>query len=318
MMIALLLLSVAALASLIVLAMFAYGAWIAHNLTLQERMPVSGHPMQLGLHWEDVAFPSRGDAVPLVGWYLPAPGDNRCIIVIQGTDQHRSDPAIRALELGRDLVDRRFSVLLFDLKAQGESGGNRSSEGDRERWDLVEAIDYVEARGVPVERIGLLGFPLGAGVAILVAAQEPRIPAIVSDSGFMDYVSDIRLIHTNAWGFYLPSWFSFFILWTGRTLYRTDFRRLRPVEVIDQIAQPIYFIHGREDVVISVDETVGLHQASNNPEDRLWLVPGLNTSTSTREIAQPMSAGLQPSLRNTSPEIESGRVRRRRIVRISE
>ena len=59
-MIALLLTSVAALAALIVLAMFAYGAWVAHNLTLQERMPVFGHPMQLGLHWEDVAFPSRG------------------------------------------------------------------------------------------------------------------------------------------------------------------------------------------------------------------------------------------------------------------
>ena len=78
MMIALLLLSVAGLAALIVLVMFAYGAWIAHHLTLQERMPVSGHPMQLGLPWEDVAFPSRGDAVPLVGWYLPAPGDSRC------------------------------------------------------------------------------------------------------------------------------------------------------------------------------------------------------------------------------------------------
>ena len=49
---------------------------------------------------------------------------------------------------------------------------------------------------------------------------------------------------------------------------------MRPVEVINQIAQPIYFIHGREDVVISVDETVGLHRVSNNPEDRLWLVPG--------------------------------------------
>ena len=222
MMVVLLLISVAALAALIVLAMFAYGAWVAHNLTLQERMPVSGHPMQLGLPWEDVAFPSRGDAVPLVGWYLPAPGDSRSVIVIQGTDQHRNDPATRALELGRDLVDRRFSVLLFDLRARGESVVNRSREGDREQSDLLGALDYVEARGIRVERIGLLGFSLGAGVAILVAAQEPRIADIVSDSGFMDYVSDIRLIHTNAWGFYLRSWFSFFILWggapfTGRT-----------------------------------------------------------------------------------------------------
>ena len=79
----------------------------------------------------------------------------------------------------------------FDLRARGESGGNRSSEGDREQWDLLGAIDYVKARGIPVERIGLLGFSLAAGVAILVAAQEPRIPAIVSDSG----VHGLRLGH---------------------------------------------------------------------------------------------------------------------------
>ena len=49
-----------AVAGLALLTMIAYGAWVAHRLTLQERMPVSGHPLQLGLHWEDVAFPSRG------------------------------------------------------------------------------------------------------------------------------------------------------------------------------------------------------------------------------------------------------------------
>ena len=100
--------------------------------------------------------------------------------------------------MDRDLVDRNFSVLLFDLRARGESGGVRSTEGDREQWDLLGAIDYVVSRGIPVENIGLLGFSLGAGVAILVAAQEPRIPAVVSDSGFLDYVSDIRLIHTKS------------------------------------------------------------------------------------------------------------------------
>ena len=262
------------LSAVVFLALFGYGAWVAHNLTLQDRMPVSGHPSQLGMHWEDVSFHSRGDGVPLSGWYLPGRADDRCIIVIQGTDQHRNDPAIRALELGRDLVDHGFSVLLFDLRARGESGGTRSSEGDREQWDLLGAIDYVESREIPLERVGLLGFSLGAGVAILVAAQEPRIPAIVSDSGFLDYVSDIRLIHTKAWGFYLPTWFSVFILLAGRIFFRTNFHRVRPVEVIDQISQPIYFIHGSNDPIISAEETVELHRVSDNPEDRIWLVPG--------------------------------------------
>ena len=105
-------------------------------------MPLSGHPLQFRLHWEDVAFFSLGDEVPLAGWYLPAPGDCRCIILIQGTGQHRNGPAIQALQLGRDLVDRRFSVFLFDSRARGESGRSRSSERDREQWDLLGAIDY--------------------------------------------------------------------------------------------------------------------------------------------------------------------------------
>ena len=59
-------------AGLTIVSLFGYGVWIAHKLTMQERMPVSEHPLQLGLHWEDVTFASRGDFVPLAGWYLPA------------------------------------------------------------------------------------------------------------------------------------------------------------------------------------------------------------------------------------------------------
>lgn len=56
--------------------------------------------------------------------------------------------------------------------------------------DTFGAIDYLVQRGIPVEHIGLLGFSLGA--PILVAAQEPRIPTVVSDSGFLEYLMDLR------------------------------------------------------------------------------------------------------------------------------
>ena len=119
------LIGLAGLALSFLLAIIASAAWVAHKMTLQERVPVSGHPSRLGLDWEDVNFPSRGDQVPLSGWYLVSGEDNRCIILIQGMDQHRNSPGIQALHLGRDLVGRHFSVLLFDLRARGESGEAR-------------------------------------------------------------------------------------------------------------------------------------------------------------------------------------------------
>ena len=138
----------------VLLAMIVNGAWVAHKMTMTERVSVTGDPSHLGLQWEDVAFLSRGDGISLNGWYLLEGNDDRCIILIHGVDHHRNDPQIRSLQLGNDLVERGFSVLLFDLRARGESGGTRSSEGDREQWDVLGAIDYVLGRGIPLERIG--------------------------------------------------------------------------------------------------------------------------------------------------------------------
>ena len=271
-MLTLTLLSLAGLVVLVPLAVVAYAAWATHKMATVERVALFGHPSWLGIHWEDVSFPSRHDAVPLSGWYLPAPKDDRCIVLVQGTEHHRNSPEIGALQLGKDLVEWGFSVLLFDFRGRGQSGGNRSSEGDRERWDTFGAVDYVAQRDIPVERIGLLGFSLGAGVSILVAAQDPRIPAVVSDSGFLDYLMDLRKLSLGP--FRLPSWFAFFVLLTGRVFFQADFSKVRPVQAVQQMEQPILFIHGEDDPVIHPQETVELHNLSDNREDRIWIVPG--------------------------------------------
>ena len=269
---------------LLLLAVFTYATWVAHKITKVERVSVTGHPSQFDLPWEDVAFPSRGDEVVLSGWYLPTNKDDRCVILIQGTDHHRNSPQIRALRLARDLVNQDFSVLLFDFRARGESGGDRSSEGDREQWDVFGAIDYVTGRGIPVERIGLLGFSLGAGTALLVAAQEPRIPAIVSDSGFLDYMMDLQNLYIGP--FRLPSWFAIFVAFAGRIFFKTDFTNVRPAQVVEQIEQPIFFIHGEDDAVISAEESSTLYAISDNPEDRIWIVPNAEHVNVYRKMPQ--------------------------------
>jgi uncharacterized protein len=265
--------SLASLVFFIFLAMLLYATWIAHKTTQMERVPVSGHPSKMDIEWEDVVFSSRSDAISLSGWYLPAANDDRCIILVQGTGQNRNDPAIRALQIGRDLVTQGFSVLLFDLRARGQSSGIRSSEGDREQWDLFGAIDYVHKhRGLPVERIGLLGFSLGAGVAILVAGQESRIPAVVSDSGFLDYMMDLRRFSIGP--FPIPFWFTFLVAWAGRVFFKADFSNVRPARAISEIVQPIFFIHGQGDRVVPAEESKELYMESNNKKDQIWIVPG--------------------------------------------
>ena len=247
--------------------------WVAHQLTLVDRVPVYDHPASHDLDYEEVEFPSRYDHVPLRGWYLPATPDTRCIIMLQGELHHRNSPGIRALELGRDLVQRGFSVLLYDFRGRGESGGKRSSAGDREQWEALGALDYVNSRGIPTARIGLLGFSLGASVALLVAARVKAIPAIVADSAFVDWLIELERAALHGWE--LPRWFAYPIVFAGRMFFQANFANVRPIKQVHRIApRPIMFIHGADDPIIPAAETIELYRAAGNPANIIWLVPG--------------------------------------------
>jgi len=74
--------------------------------------------------------------------------------------------------------------------------------------------------------------------------------------------------------FRLPSWFAIFVVLAGRAFFSADFGEVRPVQVVEGIFQPIFFIHGEDDQVISAKETVELHIISDYREDRVWIVPG--------------------------------------------
>ena len=264
------------LGGLVVLALatiVGIAAWVAHQMTVVERVPVYDHPARHGLAYEDVTFPSRYDHIPLRGWYLPAAPDTRCIIMLQGELHHRNSPGIGALELAKALVHHGFSVLLYDYRGRGESGGTRSSAGDREQWGVLGALDYVNSRAILTTRIGLLGFSLGAGVAILVAAQVKDLPAIVADSAFVDSLLELERLTLHSVS--LPRWFMFPVVFVGRVFFRTNFANVRPVKAIPHIApRPVLFIHGTDDTVIPPAETIELYRAAGNPENLVWIVPG--------------------------------------------
>jgi uncharacterized protein len=267
-----LLLMLGGLLGLALLAIVGIAAWIAHQMTIVERVPVYDHPTWHGLVYEDVEFASRYDRIPLRGWYLPATPDTRCIILLQGELHHRNSPGIGALELGKALVQHGFSVLLYDYRGRGESGGRRSSAGDREQWGALGAIDYVNSRAIPTTRIGLLGFSLGAGIAILVAAQVKDIPAIVADSAFVDSLLDLERITLHS--VVLPRWFMYPVVFAGRVFFRTNLANVRPVKAIPHIApRPVLFIHGADDNLIPLAETMALYLAAGNRENTVWIVP---------------------------------------------
>jgi uncharacterized protein len=80
-----------------------------------------------------------------------------------------------------------FGVLTYNSRARAPSGGEYVTLGVLEQQDMISIVSYAAGREhVEAKRIGVLGISMGGSVAILAAAKDKRIRAVVDDSGFSD------------------------------------------------------------------------------------------------------------------------------------
>jgi uncharacterized protein len=112
---------------------------------------------------------------------------------VHGIDKNRWDAWEHTPQKAQMFVQHGFDVLVFDLRAHGESEGERLGLGWLERGDVQAAVSFVEQRGIPPGTIGLQGQSFGAGIALLSAAAIPDVAGVVADSPF----SDVRPLLDN-------------------------------------------------------------------------------------------------------------------------
>ena len=65
------------------------------------------------------------------------------------------------------------------------------------------------------------------------------------------------------------------VLFMVNIMYGVDFNAIKPVENVPEIApRPILFIHGEKDDFTPLNHAYRLYEASQNPDDTLWIIPG--------------------------------------------
>jgi fermentation-respiration switch protein FrsA (DUF1100 family) len=256
-------------------AVSALGARIAMGIP---RLPVKGSPEDVGLDYEDVAFTGRGDAVRLRGWFMGGAGD-RAVLIVNGGYENRIDENSDTLPLCRDLAAKGYSVLIFDQRGRGESEGRGLSLSSIEA-DIGGAMDYLEGRGYPLERVCILGFCSGAAAACIYASRN-RAGALVLDGCFID-VPTMAVREAAAAG--VPGFLVRVFLPGLRLMTRLiyGYRATDPIDVVRDVASPILFVHEELDEFITWGETLRLYGASANPADEVWEVEGALHSQSWR------------------------------------
>jgi fermentation-respiration switch protein FrsA (DUF1100 family) len=252
------------------LSYIAVCAYAADRFSHPSRLPV-GQCRDYGLTCEDVQFPSTVDNVPLRGWFIGGTGP-RTIMMLHGRDGRRDDPAIGLMAIAQAFHAHGYSLLMFDFRAHGLSGGDRYSLGDWERRDVAGALAYLRGRGIA--GVGVIGFSMGAGTALRAAPAHPEMRALVLDSPFADVPALVDQHLTEVSG--LPRLFTPGILLMAQGLYGMDLLADRPVQEMATLgARPILLIHSTTDDYIPVSQAYELQKAgAQDPNLQVWFTTG--------------------------------------------
>lgn len=213
--------------------------------------------------YHNVTFTTE-DAITLTGWYIPTT-NGAAIILAHGYGWNRAN----LLPEAEFLADAGYGVLLFDFRGHGTSDSAMVTLGDHERRDLIAALDFVTAQpDVDPDRIGGIGFSMGAATLALAAAQDDRLRAVVLEAPF----PTLEAVINDQAGLLGPLT-QIPTLWTIRRK-GVDIDAVRPVDALCNISpRPVLLIYGDQDDTIPPRTVQTMFDAACDPAET-WLIPG--------------------------------------------
>lgn len=130
--------------------------------------------------------------------YLPndlQPGETRPAIV--ACSGYQGLKTIHPERFARSLVPHGYICLAFDYRGFGASEGERGRLAPQD-WveDVRAAVSMLHARAeVDTDRIALLGWALGGGVAVAAGADDDRVAAVATCNAVADGARAARFMH---------------------------------------------------------------------------------------------------------------------------
>jgi uncharacterized protein len=212
------------------LVLVAYAALVAGCTMVQRSL----------MYFPDTSLPSPGnagapgfqaisyetaDGLDLVSWYRPASKNLATIVYFQGNGGNIADRIFKT----RPLFEAGYGLLLVGYRGYGGNPGKPSEDGLYH--DARAALTYLQARGLAMDGLVLLGESLGSGVAVRMAS-ETRVRAVILEAPYTSTVDVGQAAY-----FFLP---------VGLLMYD----RFPSIDLIGQIQAPLLVVHGEEDSII--------------------------------------------------------------------
>ena len=226
---------------------------------------------------------SRGDTLSGI-LHHPAPGTPRgAVILCHGMESNKDSEKL--ITLGRAMAQRGIMALRFDFRYVGESSGKFEDitySGEVE--DLKAAHALVQSRDPG--KIAILGSSMGGTVALLFAAQQPALAALVTVAAPIHPERFPSRVLTPAQA---EQWRAQgFTHYNGQRINLSLLRDLEQInvpEAVKKITCPVLILHGAADEVVPVAEARELYAALVCSK-RLSILPGTDHRLSDPAVMQ--------------------------------
>ncbi|MCC3358227.1 alpha/beta hydrolase [Bacillus sp. REN16] len=213
---------------------------------------------------EDISIQSKFGYM-IKGWLVKRTDQNRFIIISHGVTQNKLN-SIKYMKL---FLERNWNVLLYDHRRHGETGGKTTSYGHYEKFDLESVVSWVKENYGDDSTIGIHGESMGAVTTLLYAGMiEDGANFYIVDCPFSDFEAQLKYLlkvdYKIPAPFVLPFANIFLKLRDGYSI-----KDVSPVSVIQNIKNPVLFIHSAKDDYILPEMTMELYKMKEGPKQML-------------------------------------------------
>ena len=241
------------------------GLFVVLWMTAPKRKSPWATPASVGLGYEAVEVLST-DGIKLRSWWVPTEDSTRAAVLVPGWGGYKfEEHLLRTLPVYHDAG---YSVLMLDLRAQGESDGSRRTLGYREIRDVQGALAWLRRRGYTPDQIVLHGWSMG-GTTALRAAPGTGVAAVVEEAGY----GDLPLLLRRK----LPEFVRFgrllepAILLVGKLFPDFDYLEVAPkreAAMLSEEGVPLFIIHSIDDEIVPYEQAKLL--AAAYPDASVW------------------------------------------------
>jgi len=196
------------------------------------------------------------------------------IIILHGFAENKDADLIA--DLANNLVHYGFLTLRFDFHGHGDSDGLFEKHTIAQQVDdVLASLDFISTlQYADKDRIAVVGTDIGGNIAMLAAAKDARIKALIiqgARSHFEHHINSrfqpheiremmLKKIHDNV----------------NFKISKDYLDSTREQDIIDELKRvhaPILFVHGNSDFRVKIEETRELVNGANDPKS-IESVPG--------------------------------------------